>query len=202
MLGTLFHFRRFSAGSGYLAGNRLMKRCHHCGGKFGLVRHRHYTLQFCTARCLEIWTRVQSNKVRQERFLEWLLPGTPSLTARPASIPARNGAWGEVNQTSSRMRSPVRPRTGFARRVVRVGGCADLAPEPTAPSGVKDQRCHRHQENHRHKDNAPLDQSSPPMNGSVAHERRGHRVGISEPDQRCHGESQGLIISPFQTATN
>src|SRR5215472_1491582 len=25
-------------------GSLLMKRCHHCGGRFGLVRHRHYTL--------------------------------------------------------------------------------------------------------------------------------------------------------------
>jgi hypothetical protein len=80
-----------------------MKRCHHCGGRFGLVRHRHYTSQFCTARCLEIWKRVQSDKARQARFLEWLLPGTASLTARPASIPARNDAWGGLHQVHRRV---------------------------------------------------------------------------------------------------
>jgi hypothetical protein len=30
-----------------------MKRCVHCGGKFGLIRHRWYSRQFCSARCRE-----------------------------------------------------------------------------------------------------------------------------------------------------
>src|SRR5215472_14665714 len=59
--------------------------------------------QFCTARCLEIWKCVQSDKARQARFLEWLLPGTASLTARPASIPARNDAWGGLHQVHRRV---------------------------------------------------------------------------------------------------
>jgi hypothetical protein len=63
-----------------------MKGCHHCGGRFGLTRHRHYTLQFCSARCLEIWKRVQSDKARQYQFLEWLLPGAASFPALPAPV--------------------------------------------------------------------------------------------------------------------
>jgi hypothetical protein len=80
-----------------------MKRCHHCGRRFGLVRYRHYTSQFCTARCLEIWRRVQSDKARQHQFLEWLLPGNGSLTARPASVPARNEASGGPHHVHRRV---------------------------------------------------------------------------------------------------
>lgn len=50
-----------------------MKRCHLCGGRFGLVRYRHYTLRFCTEKCLEAWQRAQVDKARQQRFQEWLL---------------------------------------------------------------------------------------------------------------------------------
>ena len=28
-----------------------MKRCAQCGGKFGLIRHRWYSHQFCSLRC-------------------------------------------------------------------------------------------------------------------------------------------------------
>jgi hypothetical protein len=66
----------------------LVKRCHHCGGRFGLIRHRHFTLQFCTARCLEIWKRGRSDRARQYRFLEWLL--------------ARNEARGVLNRIQRR----------------------------------------------------------------------------------------------------
>jgi hypothetical protein len=61
-----------------------------------------YTHQFCTARCLEIWKRVQSDKARQYRFLEWLNPGAASLPARPASIPARNDTRGVLNRVHRR----------------------------------------------------------------------------------------------------
>jgi hypothetical protein len=84
-----------------------MKRCHHCGGRFGLVRHRHYTLQFCTARCLEIWKRVQSERARQYQFLEWLLSGAASLPALPTPMPATNEVRVDsigVSPTSSQMR--------------------------------------------------------------------------------------------------
>jgi hypothetical protein len=49
-----------------------MKRCDHCGGRFGLVLHRHYTLRFCAKKCLEGWKRDQLDKARRERFLQWL----------------------------------------------------------------------------------------------------------------------------------
>jgi hypothetical protein len=49
-----------------------MKRCNHCGGRFGLVRHRHYTLRFCSENCLEAWKRNQRERAQQQRFLEWL----------------------------------------------------------------------------------------------------------------------------------
>lgn len=49
-----------------------MKRCDYCGGRFGLVRHRHYTLRFCAEKCLEGWKRDQLDKARRERFLQWL----------------------------------------------------------------------------------------------------------------------------------
>jgi hypothetical protein len=49
-----------------------MKRCHYCGGRFGLIRHRHYTLRFCAEKCLEGWKRDQLDKARRERFLQWL----------------------------------------------------------------------------------------------------------------------------------
>jgi hypothetical protein len=28
-------------------------RCSFCGGQFGLIRHRHFTMQFCKATCKE-----------------------------------------------------------------------------------------------------------------------------------------------------
>jgi hypothetical protein len=85
--GTFVPWSGLRVGSRCPVGSFLMKSCHHCGGRFGLVRHRHYTLQFCTARCLEIWKRVQSDKARQHRFLEWLLPGVASLAALPTPWP-------------------------------------------------------------------------------------------------------------------
>jgi hypothetical protein len=39
-----------------------MKRCDHCGGRFGLVRHRNYTFCFCSENCLEAWQRCQREK--------------------------------------------------------------------------------------------------------------------------------------------
>ena len=34
-------------------GEKAMKRCAHCNGKFGLTRHRWYNLAFCRKRCRE-----------------------------------------------------------------------------------------------------------------------------------------------------
>ena len=82
-----------------------MKRCHNCGGRFGLVRHRHYTLHFCTARCLEVWKRVQSDKARQHRFLQWLLPDLS-----PAVVPV--AVRGRVSEQLHRPR-PSRTSPGL-----------------------------------------------------------------------------------------
>jgi hypothetical protein len=49
-----------------------MKRCDHCGGRFGLIRYRHYTSRFCSARCLEHWMQSRLEQVRRMHFLEWL----------------------------------------------------------------------------------------------------------------------------------
>jgi hypothetical protein len=40
-----------------------MKRCQYCGGRFGLIRHRHLWKQFCRKRCKENYLTAQSQKV-------------------------------------------------------------------------------------------------------------------------------------------
>jgi hypothetical protein len=49
-----------------------MKRCDNCGGRFGLIRHRHYTLRFCAKKCLDAWKRTRLEQARQQRYHEWL----------------------------------------------------------------------------------------------------------------------------------
>jgi hypothetical protein len=56
-----------------------MKRCDNCGGRFGLIRHRHYTLRFCEEKCLEAWKRARLERARQQRFHEWLRQPEVSL---------------------------------------------------------------------------------------------------------------------------
>jgi hypothetical protein len=54
----------------------MMKRCHHCRGPFGLVRYRHFTLQFCKRRCFVTWMRSRREKVLTNTVFDWLLrPG-------------------------------------------------------------------------------------------------------------------------------
>jgi hypothetical protein len=45
-----------------------MKRCDHCGGRFGLVLHRHYTLRFCAKKCLEGGSETNSIKHGERGF--------------------------------------------------------------------------------------------------------------------------------------
>ena len=33
--------------------SRIKQRCHHCAGRFGLVRHTRYFKQFCSRACLQ-----------------------------------------------------------------------------------------------------------------------------------------------------
>ena len=50
----------------------LMKRCDQCGGRFGLIRYRHYTFRFCSETCTKAWKRYQYERARRQRFLQWL----------------------------------------------------------------------------------------------------------------------------------
>jgi hypothetical protein len=63
-----------------------MKRCDPCGGRFGLIRYRHYAFCFCRARCLESWMQSQRDRVRQLRFLEWLRQGEEAPSAQSPTV--------------------------------------------------------------------------------------------------------------------
>jgi hypothetical protein len=47
-----------------------MKRCAHCGGKFGLVRYKWYSQQFCRKRCREAY--VDKLAADRDRLRRWL----------------------------------------------------------------------------------------------------------------------------------
>jgi len=51
-----------------------MKSCAWCGStKFGLIRHRHFTLQFCRSACKNAYLDSQFEKARRaRRWLTWL----------------------------------------------------------------------------------------------------------------------------------
>jgi hypothetical protein len=40
-----------------------MNKCDHCGGKFGLIRHRWWGQRFCSIRCYDVAETVR-NRVR------------------------------------------------------------------------------------------------------------------------------------------
>jgi hypothetical protein len=54
--------------------------CHLCSGRFGLIRHRHGSKQFCSKKCLHEWRagvgrRLHESRQQQERhkrFRDWL----------------------------------------------------------------------------------------------------------------------------------
>lgn len=48
--------------------------CSYCHGKrWGLVRKYRFGHQFCSTKCLKLWTsRVTAEHVRAARFLRWL----------------------------------------------------------------------------------------------------------------------------------
>jgi hypothetical protein len=48
-----------------------MKRCYHCGGRFGLIRQRHLWKQFCRKRCKENYLASVSRKVEATKR-QWL----------------------------------------------------------------------------------------------------------------------------------
>jgi hypothetical protein len=53
-----------------------MKRCAHCGGKFGLVRYKWYSRQFCRKRCREAY--LDKLAADRDRLRRWL-----GFVARP-----------------------------------------------------------------------------------------------------------------------
>lgn len=49
-----------------------MKRCHHCLGKFGLIRHRWGFKHFCSRACKNRHLYELALKLAQHRYLAWL----------------------------------------------------------------------------------------------------------------------------------
>jgi hypothetical protein len=48
-----------------------MKRCDWCGGKFGLICHRHFGKRFCRKPC-KTAHRQRRRQIQSARFLHWL----------------------------------------------------------------------------------------------------------------------------------
>jgi hypothetical protein len=44
-----------------------MKRCHHCGRRFGLISHRHLWKRFCRKRCKENYLTAQARRIEATR---------------------------------------------------------------------------------------------------------------------------------------
>ncbi len=55
-----------------------MKRCHECGGRFGLVIYRHFSRRFCRKACKERYMLRMRQPRREARSDGWLayLTGT------------------------------------------------------------------------------------------------------------------------------
>jgi hypothetical protein len=50
-----------------------MKRCAQCGGKFGLIRHRWYSRQFCSLRCRgRFLNQLAKDRDKVGRWLDFL----------------------------------------------------------------------------------------------------------------------------------
>ena len=45
------------------------KRCYHCNGRFGLIRHRFALKHFCSKRCLDGYKTTTERKI--SRIKEW-----------------------------------------------------------------------------------------------------------------------------------
>jgi hypothetical protein len=55
-----------------------MKRCDHCGGRFGLVSHRHLWKRFCRKRCKQKYLRNLAEKIEANRR-QWF-----TVTVKPS----------------------------------------------------------------------------------------------------------------------
>jgi len=64
-----------------------MKRCHQCGGKFGLVRHYYLRHQFCSRRCVERFSgRIAKEILRHKNGdIEPTVPGS-SFVSEPTPV--------------------------------------------------------------------------------------------------------------------
>src|SRR6266849_10341238 len=67
--------RRFRPGEGPYSRRApweesVMKRCHYCGGKLGLIVHRKWSLRFCKLACKKSYECRQSQQIRHRR--RWL----------------------------------------------------------------------------------------------------------------------------------
>ncbi len=50
-----------------------MKRCHQCGGKFGLVRYNFLRQAFCSRRCMDRYKKLLEAEVLRRKTLSgWL----------------------------------------------------------------------------------------------------------------------------------
>jgi len=54
----------------------MTQRCHTCKGRFGLVRHYHFRLQFCSKKCKEAHMRTLALDLgRIKTWQAWLQGG-------------------------------------------------------------------------------------------------------------------------------
>jgi len=58
--------------------SRIKQRCHHCAGRFGLVRHTRYFKQFCSRACL------QAHQDRLRRIVEDRQRNALTFLAKPS----------------------------------------------------------------------------------------------------------------------
>ena len=45
----------------------MKKRCHCCEGRFGLIRHYYYRLQFCRAKCLATYRARLERQIAEKK---------------------------------------------------------------------------------------------------------------------------------------
>jgi len=54
----------------------MPQRCHTCKGRFGLVRHYHFRLQFCSIKCKKAYMRALAPDLgRIKAWQAWLQGG-------------------------------------------------------------------------------------------------------------------------------
>jgi hypothetical protein len=64
-LVIVFLKRLFQKGGG------VVKVCHQCGGKFGLVRYHYLRNSFCSRQCLQCFKQRQAAEVLRRKLYGW-----------------------------------------------------------------------------------------------------------------------------------